>query len=64
MLPGGSSGAFYQNYDIEMTPSLSTPNWTRTATIPAAAAGVPMTYQDFFVPAPSRFFRVRGNLWE
>ena len=59
-LPGGS--AFYQNYDIEMATSLSTPAWTRTATLPAAAAGVPMTYQDSFAPAPSRYFRVRGNL--
>ena len=61
-LPGGGSGAFYQNYDIEMTTSLSTPNWTRVATQPGQYAGSHALYQDIFIPAPSRFFRVRGNL--
>jgi D-alanyl-D-alanine carboxypeptidase len=57
---GGS--AFYQNYTIEMATSLSAPNWARTATLPAQPAGTHVLYQDIFIPADSRYFRVRGNL--
>ena len=61
-LPGGGSGAFYQNYDIEMTTSLTNGTWTRVATQPGQYSGSHALYQDIFIPAPSRFFRVRGNL--
>ncbi len=59
-LPG--DGAFYQTYDIEMTTSLTTGAWTRVATQPGQYSGTHAIYQDVFIPAPSRFFRVRGNL--
>ncbi|MEO7319841.1 MAG: hypothetical protein ABIZ56_12700, partial [Chthoniobacteraceae bacterium] len=61
-LPGGGSGAFYQNFDIEMTTSLTSGTWTRVASQPGQYAGTHAIYQDIFIPAPSRFFRVRGNL--
>ena len=51
-----------QNYDIEMTTSLSSGPWTRTATVPGPYSGTHALYQDIFIPAPARFCRVRGNL--
>ncbi len=59
-LPAGST-AFYQSYDIEMSLTLSPPAWTRVATAPANYQGSHALYQDVFIPAPSRFFRVVEN---
>lgn len=61
-IPGATS--IYDRYDIQMTPTLSPPSWTRVGTVPGNYSGSHAIYQDVFIPAPSRFFRVVGNLAE